>query len=169
MFKRTICLLPQFGAAVFVCLMCLLVSAVAASAQTLPSVRVVTKMAQVLARPAAGADVVMTPVQGTVLDVMDNDAGWYWVLLPPDRSETRRRGWIQARDVEAVATDLSAVVRELTEKVDRLQEQLQAKQSTTSTPTEASSAPTQSRVCEIAAFAPTSGRTRTARRRRSVV
>src|SRR5579864_3280554 len=83
-------------------------SAQAPSAQTPPSVRVVTKMAQVLARPASGADVVMTPAQGTVLNVIDADGGWYWVSLPPNGSGTRTRGWIQARDVEAVAADLSA-------------------------------------------------------------
>jgi hypothetical protein len=128
----------QFGAAAVVCSMCLLVSAVAASAQTPPSVRVVNKMAQVLTRPVSGAEAVMTAVQGTVLDVMDSDGGWYWVSLPADRSGTRRRGWIQARDVEVVAADLSAEVRELTEKVNQLQQQLDAKQSTTNTPTERS-------------------------------
>lgn len=127
----------RFGALGVVSLMWLLVSAVAASAETSPSVRVVTPKAQMLTRPAPGADLVMTVAQGTVLDVMDNDGGWYWVSLPPDQKGTRRRGWIQARDVEAVAVDLSAEVRELTEMVQQLQQQLN-KQSTTSTPTERS-------------------------------
>jgi uncharacterized protein YgiM (DUF1202 family) len=113
--------------------MCLLVSAVTALAETSPSVRVVTPKAQVLARPASGADLVMTAAQGTVLDVIDNDGGWYWVSLPPDRSGTRRRGWIQGRDVETVPPDLSAEVRELTEKVQQLQQQLNTKQSATGT------------------------------------
>jgi hypothetical protein len=108
------------------------------AAVTSPRVRVVTAKAKVMTRPASGADVVMTAMEGTVLDVIDGDGAWYWVSLPPDRGGMPRRGWIHARDVKLVAADLNAQVRELTEKVQQLQQQLNAEQSSPSTPTERS-------------------------------
>ena len=75
-----------FGRAVVPGLIVLLVGAVRVSAQTLPSIQVVTRSAEILARAISGADVVTTVVQGTILDVTDSDNGWYWASLPPDRS-----------------------------------------------------------------------------------
>jgi hypothetical protein len=94
--------IAQLGAAVIPVVIMLMVGVDGVSAQTPAHVRVVAKTADVLARPISGADVVVTAGQGTTLDVMDSDSGWYWVLVTPDSNGTRRRGWIHARDVEVV-------------------------------------------------------------------
>ena len=39
---------------------------------------------------------------GTILDVLDQERDWYWVVAPPDAHGTRRAGWIRVNQVEAV-------------------------------------------------------------------
>ncbi len=39
---------------------------------------------------------------GTILDVLDQERDWYWVVAPPDAHGTRRAGWIRVNQVEAI-------------------------------------------------------------------
>jgi outer membrane protein OmpA-like peptidoglycan-associated protein len=41
---------------------------------------------------------------GTILDVLDRERDYYWVVTPPDAHGTRRAGWIDTNVVEAVAS-----------------------------------------------------------------
>jgi outer membrane protein OmpA-like peptidoglycan-associated protein len=49
---------------------------------------------------APANDVLLRVEVGTTLDVLDEERGWYWVVLPPNAHGTRRAGWIRVRDVE---------------------------------------------------------------------
>jgi outer membrane protein OmpA-like peptidoglycan-associated protein len=49
-------------------------------------------------------DVMMMVNPGVILDVLDEERGWYWVVAPPDAHGTRRAGWIRTNFVEAVAS-----------------------------------------------------------------
>jgi outer membrane protein OmpA-like peptidoglycan-associated protein len=49
-------------------------------------------------------DVLMMVNPGVILDVLDEERGWYWVVAPPDAHGTRRAGWIRTTFVEAVAS-----------------------------------------------------------------
>lgn len=40
---------------------------------------------------------------GTILEVLDEEEQWFWVIIPPDTHGTRRGGWIRAALVEPVA------------------------------------------------------------------
>jgi hypothetical protein len=88
-------------AAIPVAVMLLGAAAGSAPAQTSTIVRVVGR-APIMSRPSGDAQVVLTVDAGTLMDVVDSDGGWYWVTLPPDAARSRRRGWIQAKDVDVV-------------------------------------------------------------------
>jgi outer membrane protein OmpA-like peptidoglycan-associated protein len=80
----------------------MLAPAVPAAAQTPGSIRV-NRTAPILRWFRAPVTDVMVEVErGTTLEVLDEENGWYWVVVPPDAHGTRRSGWIQARHVEAV-------------------------------------------------------------------
>jgi opacity protein-like surface antigen len=93
-----------------------------ALAQKPASVRVVGMHTEVMTRPNAKSEVVMVAVPGTLLEVMDKEGDWYWVMMAPDKDGTRHPGWVQARDVEiASAGEMGAAVRDLAEKVQKLE------------------------------------------------
>jgi hypothetical protein len=71
-----------------------------ASAQDGTHIRVASPNATVMSRASIRSDVMATPPPGAILDVLDRDGDWYWVLLEPDRNGTRRPGWIRATDLE---------------------------------------------------------------------
>jgi hypothetical protein len=71
-------------------------------AQVTGTVRVTTETANVMSRAAVQSDVLMVVSSDSVLDTMDLEGGWYWVLLKPDANGTRFTGWVQARDVDVV-------------------------------------------------------------------
>jgi hypothetical protein len=85
----------------------LLAMAAPASAQnTSPTkVRVQAKSAKVMETAVTTSDVVQEVPEGTELDVMLVDEGWYWVILPRDGYGTRRGGWVRIRDVEGADPD----------------------------------------------------------------
>src|SRR5687767_4127761 len=87
--------------ALFVTALC--VSAPAALAQTPSRVRVVNGPAP-LQRWLHGppTDVLVQLQTGTMLEVLDEDTGWFWVIAPPDAHGTRKPGWIRATSVEPV-------------------------------------------------------------------
>ena len=70
-----------------------------AAAQMPGHVRVITESARIL-RWLATDDVVLNVTQGTVLPVLDQEADWYWVVLPRDAHGTRKVGWIRSVNVE---------------------------------------------------------------------
>ena len=66
------------------------------------TLRVVSGSAAVTTRPALKANVVAAVPPDTVLELLDSEQGWFWVLLPPDAHGTRRAGWISAGEVEVL-------------------------------------------------------------------
>jgi outer membrane protein OmpA-like peptidoglycan-associated protein len=93
---------------------CLLIVAVAvpaasALAQMPGKVRVVTGSATIVRwLHASEIDVLLNPEEGTTLEVLDQDEGWYWVVVPRDAHGTRRVGWIRASHVAPVMLVASA-------------------------------------------------------------
>jgi hypothetical protein len=77
-------------------------AAVPASAQMTGStkVRVVAKSAKIMATTALASDVVEEVPQGTEMDVLLEDDGWYWVILPRDGYGTRHGGWVRVKEVD---------------------------------------------------------------------
>jgi hypothetical protein len=91
-----------------------------ASAQKLPTLRVVVDSATVRVRPALLSDVVAKAQEGTLLEALDLEDGWYWVVMARDENGTRYPGWIREHDVEIVAAgDPSAVLRHFSEAVEQ--------------------------------------------------
>jgi hypothetical protein len=77
-------------------------AAVPASAQMSgpTKVRVVAKSAKIMATTAMTSDVIEQVPQGTEFDVLLEDDGWYWVVLPRDGYGTRHGGWVRVKDVD---------------------------------------------------------------------
>jgi outer membrane protein OmpA-like peptidoglycan-associated protein len=76
-----------------------------AVAQTPGSVRVVDGPARIQRWYRAPlTDLLMRVEAGTTLEVLDEENGWYWVIVPPTAHGTRKAGWISARDVEPIVT-----------------------------------------------------------------
>jgi uncharacterized protein YgiM (DUF1202 family) len=85
----------------------LLAWAPAASAE-LVMVRVVGDNVTVKSRPSRMADTLAKPQADTVLEVLDKEGSWFWVLITRDNHGTQRVGWVKESDVEFVD---SAVAR----------------------------------------------------------
>lgn len=79
-------------------LLMVFMAASAASAEPL-TVRVVAENARVMSRPMFNGDVMTTVAVDTVLDVLNKEGRWYWVLLERDTHGTQRAGWIREVDV----------------------------------------------------------------------
>jgi hypothetical protein len=77
-------------------------AAVPASAQMggPTKVRVVAKTAKIMATTAMTSEVIEQVPQGTEFDVLLEDDGWYWVVLPRDGYGTRHGGWVRVKDVD---------------------------------------------------------------------
>lgn len=71
-----------------------------ASAQFPGHVRVVAESARILRWLRPGHDVLVMVDKGTTLEVLDQDSGWYWVVVPANAHGTRKAGWINAVNVE---------------------------------------------------------------------
>ena len=76
-----------------------------ASAQVGATVRISSAKATVTRQQNPKSEVVAAMPPGTVLDVLDRDGDWYWVLLPRNENGTRLLGYIRLRDVEAATAD----------------------------------------------------------------
>ena len=79
----------------------LLAWAAPASAE-LVLVRVVGDNVTVKSRPSRTADTLAKPQPDTVLEVLDKDGPWFWVLVARDNHGTQRAGWVKESDVEFV-------------------------------------------------------------------
>jgi outer membrane protein OmpA-like peptidoglycan-associated protein len=77
------------------------------SVQTAAYVRVVAESSHITRRPGAG-DVMADVAQGTVLEALNKDGAYYWVLLERDDYGTRRAGFIARRDIEPLSAEESA-------------------------------------------------------------
>ena len=85
----------------------------------LPAVRVVEAEAKVFERATSKSRVMAVAMSGALLEVVDKERDWYWVLLDRDQNGTRRTGWIQARHVEiAVPGSPHTALRAVTGEVD---------------------------------------------------
>ncbi|HEY7172048.1 MAG TPA: hypothetical protein VH417_14455 [Vicinamibacterales bacterium] len=77
------------------------VAAPAAAQMSGPTkVRVVAKTAKIMATTAMASDVIEVVPQGTEFDVLLEDDGWYWIVLPRDGYGTRHGGWVRVKDVD---------------------------------------------------------------------
>jgi len=98
-----------------------------AFAQKLPTLRVANDSATVRTRPTFLSDVVGKPKACTMLEAIDLENGWYWVILPPDEHGTRFRGWVREHDVEIVAAgDPTSVLRHFSEAVEQAKARMDA-------------------------------------------
>src|SRR5262245_29876954 len=70
-----------------------------ASAEGLGTVRIVSPNAAIMSRPALKSDVFIVASAGTLLDTLDREGDWYWVVLPADVNGTRYTGWIHTSAV----------------------------------------------------------------------
>jgi hypothetical protein len=79
----------------------LLAWAPSASAE-LVMVRIVGNDVTVKSRPSRTADTLAKPQADTVLEVLDKEGAWFWVLINRDNHGTQRAGWVKENDVEFV-------------------------------------------------------------------
>ena len=63
-------------------------------------VRVVGNDVAVKSRPSRTADTLAKPQADTVLEVLDKEGPWFWVLVARDNHGTQRAGWVKETDVE---------------------------------------------------------------------
>ena len=70
-----------------------------ALAQTGQTVQIGSPTAQVLSRPNAGGDLLLTANEGDRLDLLNREGEWYWVMLPRDVYGASRAGWIHGAAV----------------------------------------------------------------------
>ncbi len=77
----------------------LAVSPVLAQARA-EQVRVKGVPATIYERPKESSDVIVIAQPGTILDVMQRQDDWYWVIVPADSNGTRRIGYVVASAVE---------------------------------------------------------------------
>lgn len=63
-------------------------------------VRVVGNDVSVKSRPSRMADTLSKPQADTVLEVLDKEGSWFWVLITRDNHGTQRAGWVKESDVE---------------------------------------------------------------------
>jgi len=75
-------------------------AAAAVSGQDITTVRVVAEDARVTARPSARSEVMAALAPGAILEVLDREGDWYWVLLHPGAHGTREAGWIRREVIE---------------------------------------------------------------------
>jgi outer membrane protein OmpA-like peptidoglycan-associated protein len=99
--RRRLAFALSFGAVI--------VPAAPAMAQVPATVRVVEQTAPIRRWfRAPVTDVLVTVDAGTMLPVLDEENGWYWVVAPSDAHGTRRAGWIRTNQVETVVTSPAA-------------------------------------------------------------
>jgi hypothetical protein len=104
-------------------------AAVPASAQMggPTKVRVVAKTAKIMATTAMASDVIDEIPQGTEVDVLLEDSGWYWVILPRDGYGTRHGGWVRVKDVDGTSeAELAAKAAQAAAKHEAQQAKKQA-------------------------------------------
>jgi hypothetical protein len=65
-------------------------------------VRVVSGPAPVMRWRMAGETIAILPA-GTMVEVIDREDNWFWVMLPPDQNGTHRVGWIEGSRVDPAA------------------------------------------------------------------
>jgi SH3 domain-containing protein len=104
-----------------------------ALAQDITTVRVVADDAAVKIRPNSRSEVMASLASGTILEVLDREGDWYWVLLHPSAHGTREAGWIRREAIELAqagrngASMLPPTSRELAErrKAERAEQKAQ--------------------------------------------
>lgn len=79
-----------------------LVWLVGATAGYAQAVRVKIGPATIYEKPRTSSDIVTTVAEGTVLEMIQRDGDWYWVILPRDTNGTRRGGYIAVYVCERV-------------------------------------------------------------------
>lgn len=99
----------------------------ASAEQKRAMVRVTRETASVRLRPDAKADLLKAAPQGTLLEAMDRQDDWYWVMMAPDENGSRLPGWISASDVDLVEEgDAAMVLRQFSEAIQAAKQRDQA-------------------------------------------
>lgn len=94
-------------------------AAVASADQNLPALRVRKETATVHTGPMGSSPIVTTTTRGTVLESIDRQDDWYWVILPRDVHGTRIPGWVHASDLEVVGEgEAGAASNSFTEAIE---------------------------------------------------
>jgi peptidoglycan-associated lipoprotein len=75
-------------------------------------VRVVKTTAILRWFPHTPDEVIGTAEDGTTLDVLGREQGWYWIMTTRDANGSRRGGWIAAGDVEPYVEEPAASAQE---------------------------------------------------------
>ena len=65
--------------------------------------------ATLMSRPGTNGAALAVVSSETVLELINREHDWLWVLLPRDENGTRRAGWIRVDDVEMVSGELPLV------------------------------------------------------------
>jgi hypothetical protein len=73
------------------------------SAQT-PRFRLATGDTPIMTRANLKSEVLTTVAAGTVLEELDQQGEWHWVLLPPDSNGSRHAGWLFIPEVSGETT-----------------------------------------------------------------
>jgi outer membrane protein OmpA-like peptidoglycan-associated protein len=103
----------------FLLLIAVSTTAVTATAQTLPSLRVLNGATPIVRwYPSVKSDVIATVEPGTSLESLGKEDGWYWVITPRDATGTRRAGWVAARDVEVATEGTASLTPEPTQPAE---------------------------------------------------
>ena len=98
-----------------------------AVAQKLPTLKVVGDSASIHVRPALLSEVVKKVDAGTVLEAIDREDDWYWVILPEDEHGTRLPGWVRTGNVEITEPgDPRAVLKHFSEAVEQAKQRMDA-------------------------------------------
>ena len=119
--------MPRLTTVAATVLITLTVAARDAAAQTLPTLKVVSDSAAIHVRPALLSETVKKADAGTMLEAIDREDDWYWVILPADEHGTRYPGWVRAHDVEIVAAgEPRAVLRHFVEAVEQAKARMDA-------------------------------------------
>ncbi len=66
-------------------------------------VRIKIGPTNVYEHPRPGSDVITTLPEGTVLEALKREGGWYWVVLPRDANGVRRAGYVPVYAVDALS------------------------------------------------------------------
>jgi hypothetical protein len=74
------------------------------SAQATSRVRLATGDTPIMTRMNLKSEVLTTVPAGTVLEELDQQGEWHWVMLPPDNNGTRHVGWMFVPEVSGETT-----------------------------------------------------------------
>ncbi len=88
-------------------------------------IRIGSETAKVVSRQGRPVMVLLTAHEGDTFELLNREADWYWVMLPPDIHGGRRSGWVHGADVEGSEYRAAAEQRALDEAQAKAAKELQ--------------------------------------------